>query len=420
MINRYAPYEMELTWVVECKLDIWFEIEMAALWEMEEAGHVPQGTHGKLESAWEGETLALGEMGHLWNTTELEFLERTTRHDFVAFLRYLENHLGEDARYLHLGMTTSDVVDTAFAVQLVEATHLIMRDILELRHTLLDLAKKYKHVSMIGRTHGMHAQPITLGLVFLRWFAALDRDLDRLDGALERLKVGKLSGAVGVYGEKLTPEIEERVLKDFRLKPECPASQIVARDRHAEFFNTLAILGSNIEMMATTIRHWQRTEVGEASEVFQEGQKGSSAMPHKRNPIGSENLCGLSRLLRGYALTAMENINLWHERDISHSSVERVIAPDATCIVDHMVIQLTSILKNLVIREDRIEQNLELARPGLASEVCLSDMVSKGWSRADAHEVISQMGDTSTIASFDTKAHLKWVNEIFERAMKND
>ncbi|MBI2998970.1 MAG: adenylosuccinate lyase, partial [Deltaproteobacteria bacterium] len=332
MIDRYSRPRMARIWSEHNRFHKWLEVEILAAEALARMGEVPRSVVARIRKRARFDIERIGE------------IEKEVRHEMIAFLSAVAESVGDDARYLHLGLTSSDVMDTALAAQFKEASALLIEDVRDLMRVLKQIAFKYKKQAMIGRTHGVHAEPITFGLKLALWYEETERNLARLERASEEVCVGKISGAVGTFAQ-VSPRVEAYVCKKMGLKPEPVSNQVVQRDRHALFFATLALIGSSLEQFAVEIRHLQRTEVREAQEPFTEGQKGSSAMPHKRNPILSENVSGLARLMRSYAAAALENIPLWHERDISHSSVERVIAPDATIVLDFMLARMTYILK---------------------------------------------------------------------------
>lgn len=374
MISRYSRPEMARIWEPENKYGIWLRVEKLACEAYAELGLIPSES---LEAIRKG-TFSLKRM---------EELEETTQHDVIAFLTAVGETIGKEARFLHMGMTSSDVLDTALAVQLRDAADLILEGVNGLLAEIKKKAFEHKNTPMIGRTHGVHAEPITFGLKMAVWYEEVRRSRVRLVRAREGIAVGKLSGAVGTYAT-LPPEVEAYVCEKLGLQPARVSTQILQRDRHAEFFGALAILASSVEKFALEIRHLQRTEVREAEEFFAKGQKGSSAMPHKRNPIGSENLCGLARLVRSYGLASLENIPLWHERDISHSSVERVIAPDSTILVDFMLHRMLRLIKNLQVYPDRMEANLGLTGGLFFSQELLLRLAKKGMSREEAYALV--------------------------------
>ena len=377
MIPRYTRPEMGAIWTDEGRYARWLEIELLASEALAARGEVPD------------RAVRVMRRRARIDVARIERIEAEVRHDVIAFVTQVAETIGADGRFLHLGLTSSDVVDTAFATQLRDAGRLLLRGQDALVGVLATLARRHQRTLMIGRTHGMHAEPITFGLKVAGWHTEAVRNRARLERATAEIAVGKISGAVGVFGN-VAPEVEEYVCARLGLAPEPVATQVVARDRHAQFFATLAVLGASLERIAVEIRHLQRTEVGEAEEPFSTKQKGSSAMPHKRNPILSENVTGLARLLRGYAVAALENVALWHERDISHSSVERVIGPDATCALDFMLARLTGVLDGLVVHPDRMRANLERTGGVILSEDVLLALVRAGAARQDAYRWVQR------------------------------
>jgi len=375
MIPRYSRKEMAELWTEEQKLKIWLEIELLAMEARAELGAIPK------KAAQEARSKAG------FTVEEVQSREEITRHDIAAFVDVVGARLGELAQYLHLGMTSSDLLDTTFSLQLWKASGILRKDLDRLLLALKARAMEHKFTPMIGRTHGIHAEPITFGLVMTRFYDEFRRAKSRLKTAAEEIRVGKLSGAVGDYFH-LDPRIEQYVMKKLKLKPAAVSSQIISRDRYGYFFSVLALIATSIEHLALQVRHFQRTEVMEAEEYFSPGQKGSSAMPHKRNPVLSENLCGLARLLRGYALAALENIPLWHERDISHSSAERVLGPDATVFLDFMLNRMASIMEKLVIYPEQMAKNLGLTRGLAFSEAVMLALMEKGLARAEAYALV--------------------------------
>jgi len=375
MIPRYSRKEMAELWSEEEKLKHWLEIELLAIEARAELGEIPRKAAREARKK-AGFTLA-----------EVQAREEITKHDIAAFVDVVGSRLGGLARYLHIGMTSSDLLDTTFSLQLWKASAILLKDLDRLLLALKQKAMEHKFTTMIGRTHGIHAEPITFGLVMTRFYDEFRRAKSRLKAAAGEIRVGKLSGAVGDYLH-LDPRIETYVMKRLGLKPAAISSQIVSRDRYGYFFQVLALIATSIEHLALQVRHLQRTEVLEAEEYFSPGQKGSSAMPHKRNPVLSENLCGLARLVRGYALAALENIPLWHERDISHSSAERVLGPDATVFLDFMLNRMASIIEKLVIYPEHMTKNLELTRGLVFSEGVMLALMKKGLSRAEAYALV--------------------------------
>ena len=438
MIERYTRPVLTALWSDARRYETWLKVELAACEAMENAGTVPVGTAAEVRGKASGKLDPKRILEH----------EERTRHDVIAFLTHVEELAGSSARWLHLGMTSSDVLDAGFAMLLREAADEIIAGIDQLRSALARKADEHRQTVMIGRSHGIHAEPIVAGLVFAGFFAEVGRAKRAFVTARDEVSVGKIAGAVGTYAN-LSPEIESRALATLGLRPETVPTQIVARDRHAGYFQALARLGTAVERMALTVRHWQRTEVGEASEAFGKGQKGSSAMPHKKNPILSENLCGLSRLLRSYGDTAMENVALWHERDISHSSVERVIGPDATGIADFMVRRAAGLIEGLVVMPERMRKNLEQTGGLYFSEGVMLALVRTGLPRQTAYEMVQKhalaaaaeigtgappsfrrlLGADAEIASrltpsdldqaFDLRHHLRWSGAIIDRALRD-
>lgn len=377
MIERYTRAPMRALWSDENRFQQWLEVELAVLEVLGQDGVVPRGAARKIRSVAK------------INVERILELEETTKHDVIAFTTSIAEQVEDVGRYFHFGLTSSDVVDTALSMLLGQALKIIQEDLVELDEVLVKLALRYRDLPTMGRTHGVHAEPTSFGLKFLGWLAEFRRQSDRLRQAAATMNHAKLSGAVGSYGA-LTPDVERRALDRLKLKVEPVATQVVPRDRHAEVFCVLAEIGSSIERVAVELRHLQRTEVHEVEEAFGHGQKGSSAMPHKKNPISAENLAGCSRLLRGYAVAALENVALWHERDISHSSVERVIAPDATILVDYMLNRLTGVLKGLNVLKHNVRANLDKTKGIYFSGHVLLRMVEKGMSREDAYRIVQK------------------------------
>ena len=385
MIARYQTPEMARLWSEENRYRTWALVEAYALEAWEELGQAPKGLSQRLLKALEERPLDEA------FARRVEALEAKTRHDLVAFTRALVEWTGDEeiGRYLHLGLTSSDIVDTALGALTVQALDLILKELHGVQEALKALALRYKHTPAIARTHGVHAEPTSFGLRFLSFLAAFQRDAERLQRARKTIGVAMLSGSVGNYAH-LPPEVEAHVAKRLGLLPEPLSTQVVPRDRHAEVLAALAILGGNLERVAVELRHLQRTEVLEAQEPFQEGQTGSSSMPHKKNPVGLENLTGMARLLRGYLHPALENIALWHERDISHSSVERVILPDATTLAHYALRRLGGILKGLKVFEENLLRNLNLTRGLIYSQRVLNALIALGLSREKAYEIVQR------------------------------
>ena len=380
MIPRYSRPEMVKIWSQETKFKIWFEIEAHACDAMANLGLIPREN---ATAVWKAKDVD-------FDIDRINEIEATTKHDVIAFLTHLAEHIGsEEARFVHQGMTSSDVLDTCLNVQLVQASDLIINDINKLLAALKRRAFEHKMTIRIGRSHGIHAEPTTMGLTFARFYAEMDRNLKRMKAEKEEISTGALSGAVGTFAN-LDPAVEEYVCEKLNLIPETISTQIIPRDRHAAFFSTLGIIASSIENIATEIRHMQRTEVLEAEEFFSAGQKGSSAMPHKRNPVLTENLTGLARLIRMSVIPALENVTLWHERDISHSSVERNIAPDTTVNLDFALHRLTSVIDKLVIYPDNMLKNMNKFKGLVMSQRVLLALTQAGASREDAYKLVQR------------------------------
>ncbi len=427
MIPRYSRPQMAAIWSDQTKYEIWLEIETLAAEAMEQLGQIPAGT-----------SKALRERG-AFDIARIDEIEREVKHDVIAFLTSVTEHVGPEARFMHQGMTSSDVLDTCLAVQLTRAADILLADLDALLAALKRRAIEHKDTVTVGRSHGIHAEPTTFGLKLAFAYAEFSRAKERLLLAKEDVGTCAISGAVGTFAH-LDPRVEVYVAEKLGLKPEPVSTQIIPRDRHAMFFATLGVIASSVERLATEIRHLQRTEVGEAEEFFSEGQKGSSAMPHKRNPVLTENLTGLARLVRGYAMPAMENVALWHERDISHSSVERMIAPDATVTLDFALARLAGVIEKLVVYPERMRANLERGGGLVHSQQVLLALTQKGVSREDAYRLVQKnamrafRGEGSFLdflkadeevtavllpaeieALFDTRHHMKNVDVIFER-----
>jgi adenylosuccinate lyase len=374
MIERYTLKRMAQIWEEENKFRKWLAIEIAIC-----------EAYAKLSVIPKKDIKAIKEKAN-FNVNRILEIEKRTKHDVVAFIECVSEFVGPSSKYIHMGVTSSDILDTSFACLLKEASDILIEDITNLMVVFKEKAYQYKLTPMIGRTHGIHAEPITFGLKMAHFYDEMRRNIERLKAAKVRISYGKIAGAVGTFAH-VQPSIEAYVCKKMGLKPAPISTQIIPRDYHAEFFTTLSIIGSSVEKMALEIRNLQRTEVGEAEEFFQKGQTGSSAMPHKRNPIASENLCGLARLMRGYALSALENIPLWHERDISHSSVERVIAPDATIVLDYMLEQLKNMYKNLIIYPEKMLANMDMSKGLHHSEAIMLSLIKKGLTRQEAYKL---------------------------------
>ncbi|ABB14901.1 adenylosuccinate lyase [Carboxydothermus hydrogenoformans] len=427
MIARYTLPEMKKLWSDETKYQNWLKVEIAVAEAMGELGLIP------LEAA-----KVIKEKANFDVDRILE-IEKTVKHDVIAFLTNVAEYVGEESKYIHKGLTSSDVLDTALALQLKEAGELLLRKLEGIYQRLLELANKHRYTVMIGRTHGVHAEPITFGLKMLLWAAEIERDMERLKTAIKTVSVGKISGAVGTYAN-VPPEVEKRVCEKLGLTPEKVSTQIIQRDRHAEFVLTLALIATTFDKFATEIRTLQRTEILELEEPFTEGQKGSSAMPHKRNPVLCERISGLARVVRSYVVAALENVVLWQERDISHSSAERMILPDATSTLYYMMHVFREVIDNLNIYPERMERNLNLTGGLIFSQRVLLALVEKGILRETAYKIVQRNAMTAwktgksfkelllsdeeltklltleEIAElFDYNYHLKYVDEIFKR-----
>ena len=376
MIDRYSRPKMKQVWSEGSKYDKWLAVELAVCEAWAEERVIPQADMAKLRHA-------------RYNLQRIEEIFQRTRHDMTAFTRSITEGLGEEGRWIHLGLTSSDVMDTALSLQLVEAADLLLEDMDALADVLKTLAQEHKHTLMMGRTHGVHAEPTTFGLKLALWLDEVRRQRERLVEARKSIAVGKVSGAVGTHAT-VSPSVEERVCKRLGLAVAPVSSQIIQRDRHAHFVLTAALVAASLEKFATEVRHLQRTEVREVEEPFAEGQTGSSAMPHKRNPELTERVCGLARLIRGHAVTALENVALWHERDISHSSAERLILPDACLALDYILDLFTGVMRGLRVFPVRMRQNVELTRGLVFSQRVLLALVEKGMAREEAYGLVQR------------------------------
>ncbi|MDR1069599.1 MAG: adenylosuccinate lyase [Gracilibacteraceae bacterium] len=428
MIERYTLPEMGRLWTDEYRLELWLRIEIAACEGWARLGRVPAASLENIKAraafSWE----------------RVREIEKTTNHDVLAFTTNVAEYVGEDAKYIHLGLTSSDVLDTALALQLTAAADLLLARMDELAAALREKALAYKFTLQIGRTHGVHAEPVTFGLKFALWFDEIKRQRKRLVHAREDVRAGKISGAAGTFAN-VDPRVEEHVCRALGLKAAPVSTQIIQRDRHAFFVTVLAGIGATLDKIATELRHLQRTEVREVEENFTKGQKGSSAMPHKKNPVTGERISGMARLLRGYAVTALENVALWHERDISHSSAERVILPDAAIALDYMLAKTTALVSGLRVYPEQMKENLEKTRGLIFSQRVMLALVDKGMSREDAYaltqknamavwegqssfhervladaDIRRRLSEEEIAALFDYGCHTAQVEEIFRRA----
>lgn len=375
MIARYTRSAMGRIWEDENRFRIWLEIEILACEAQAELGVIPMDAVSVIKER------ARFDVGRIHE------IEEEVRHDVIAFLTNVGEYVGADSRFIHFGMTSSDVLDTCLAVQMKQSGSLLLEGLKHLEMVLARRAKEFAHTPMVGRTHGVHAEPTTFGLKLALWYEETRRNLTRLQAAIESIAVGQISGAVGTY-EHLSPDVEAHVCAKLGLRPAPVSTQVLQRDRHAEFMSVLAVVAGSLEKFATEIRHLQRTEVLEAEEYFSGGQKGSSAMPHKKNPITCERIAGLSRVVRGNAMAALENIALWHERDITHSSVERIIIPDSCILLDYMLHQMTEVLDRLIVHPDRMRMNLEKTRGLIFSQSVLLALTRSGMKREDAYAVV--------------------------------
>ncbi len=397
---------MTAIWSQENKYQKWLDVEVAACEAMAKLGKVPAQAVDTIKSK------------AVIDVARIDEIEKITKHDVIAFVSSLTEKIGEDGRFIHMGLTSSDVLDTAFAVQLKEAAQILLDDLDQLLAVLKRRAHEHKNTLMIGRSHGIHAEPITFGLKMALWHQEMLRNRARLARAKETVSCGKISGAVGTFSF-IEPVVEEYVCKKLGLTPAPVSSQVVQRDRHAEFFTTLAIIASSLDKFAQEIRLLQRTEVREAEEYFSPGQKGSSAMPHKRNPVLSENISGLSRLVRSFAVAALEDVALWHERDISHSSVERVIGPDATIVLDFMLGRFTGLIDKLVVYPERMLANLYMTHGVIFSQMVLLSLIEKGTTREDAYAVVQKNAMKSWQEGIDFKSLLAQ-DEIVRKYLNNN
>jgi adenylosuccinate lyase len=426
MIERYSRPQMKQVWSDENKFTKWLDVEIAVCEAWAEIGKIPRNAVPKIKMA-------------RLNMKRMEEILQETHHDMTAFIGSVSESLGPEARFIHLGMTSSDVMDTALSMQLVEASNILNEDIKDLLSVLIEKAIKYKYTVMIGRTHGIHAEPTSFGLKLALWIEEMQRNRQRLVEATKMIAVGKISGAVGTYAT-LSPEVEEKACAKLMLSPASISNQILQRDRHAQFVTTLAIIAGSLEKFATEIRGLQKTDTREVEEPFSKGQTGSSAMPHKRNPELCERICGLARLIRGYSVTAMENIALWHERDISHSSTERVIMPDACLTLDYMLSIFTNVMDGLLVYPDAMERNLNKTKGLIYSQRVMLALIDKGLGRQEAYKMVQRnameswegsedflkllKADKEVLAVlpaeelesiFDYKYYLRFVDEIFKR-----
>ncbi len=427
MISRYAREEMSSIWTEENQFKAWLDVELAACWAWSKIGVIPIGD---VETLYDNAT---------FEVQRIKEIEEQTRHDVVAFTRAVSESLGDEKKWVHYGLTSTDVVDTAWGVRLKQANALLKTDLTRIIDVLATKAKTHKHTVMMGRTHGIHAEPTTFGLKCALWYAEMKRNLERFEKAAKDVEFGKLSGSVGTFAN-IPPDVEKYTCEKLGLTPAPISTQTLQRDRHAYYMSTLALIGSTLEKMAVEVRHLQRSEVREAEEAFRKGQKGSSSMPHKRNPISSENISGCARVLRGYMVTAFENIPLWHERDISHSSAERIILPDATILLDYMLSRFAGVMERLVVFEENMKENIWKTHGLVFSQRVLNKLIEKGVIREIAYDAVqplamqaweyqipfkplvekdeyitSQLNQSEIDDAFDLNHHTRNVDIIFER-----
>ncbi len=427
MIDRYVTKQMKPIWTDQNRFQAWLEVEIAAVEGWSKLGEIP------------AEDAKLIAQNAKFDVSEIAEIEKQTKHDVVAFTRDVSRYLGPERKWVHFGLTSTDVVDTAYGYLMKQANDIIREDLKEFLEVVKQKALKYKDTPMIGRTHGVHAEPTTFGLVLANWYSEIKRDIERFDHAAKGVEAGKISGAVGSYANVPT-SVEKFVCDKLGIRPQEISTQVLPRDLHAEYIQTMALIATSIERFALEVRHLQRTEVREAEEFFAAGQKGSSAMPHKRNPIGSENVTGLARVIRGHAFTALEDVPLWHERDISHSSAERVIIPDTTELLDYILRRFTKITKDLTVFPDKMLEDMNITHGLIYSQRVLLKLVEAGYSREQAYDIVQPMtakawdekkdfrtmlendnrvtdklSDADLDDAFDYHWHLRNVDEIFKR-----
>ena len=433
MIERYTLPQMGAVWEDEFKFKTWLKIEILACEARSEMGEIPK------------EDVEVIKKKANFDIKRILEIEETTRHDVIAFLTNVAEYIGPESRHIHYGMTSSDILDTTLSFQMKTAGEYLLKRLKDLKDALKKRALEHKYTVCVGRSHGIHAEATTMGLKFALWFEETKRNIKRLDKAIETISVGQISGAVGTF-DHLSPRVEEYVCEKMGLKPAPVSTQIIQRDRHAEFLTTLSIIGATLEKIAIEIRHLQRTEVLEAEEYFSKGQKGSSAMPHKRNPVISERITGLSRILRGNAIASIEDVALWHERDISHSSVERIIVPDSCIALDYMLNLMVKLISNLIVYPENMKKNLEITRGLIVSQSVLLKLVDKGMTRDDAYKIVQSnsmnvwenqdknlknelinskeirkyLSEGEINEIFDKKTMLKNVDFIFSRTIENN
>ncbi|MFH1710483.1 MAG: adenylosuccinate lyase [bacterium] len=426
MIDRYSLEKMKSIWSEENKFRKWLEVELAACEAWKTLGKIPEASLRRIKK------------DARFSVKRISEIERTVDHDVIAFLTNVAEHVGPDSRFIHMGMTSSDVVDTSLSLLMKDSAHLIIADIKDLIRALKAKAKQYKHTPMIGRSHGIHAEPTTFGLKMALYYEEMKRNLDRMTRAMEIISVGKFSGAVGTYSN-IEPKVEEIACRKLGIKKAEVSTQVIQRDRHAEYLTSIAIVAATLEKIATEIRNLQRTEIQEAEEPFKQGQKGSSAMPHKKNPITCERIAGLARVLRANSMVSLENVALWHERDITHSSTERIIIPDSSILIDYMLQTLTRIIDNLVVYPDNMRKNIDKTQGLIFSQRLLLMLVGKGLTREDAYKIVQSnamksrgrrslkdevlsdpvaakhLSKKEVESAFDINYYLRHVDDIFKR-----
>jgi len=407
LIPRYTLPEMGSIWEPENKFKIWLKVEVLACEALAKRGEIPRTALKDIQEKSD------------FRVERIDEIEREVKHDVIAFLTCVAEYVGDSARYMHLGMTSSDVLDTALAVQLKQASTLILKELKAFQGALKTQALRHKITPTMGRSHGIHAEPLTFGLKVANWYEEVGRNIERVKRARQSISYGQISGAVGTFA-CIHPEVEEYVCSKLGLKPAPVSTQIIQRDRHAEFFTTLAIVAGTIDKIATEIRHLQRTEVLEVEEFFSSGQKGSSAMPHKRNPVVSEQMCGLARIVRSNAFAALENMPLWHERDISHSSVERVIGPDSTILIHYMLRKMTSMIERLIVYPENMMRNLKKTEGLIFSQSVLLALVDKGITREEAYKLVQKNAMQSWTKGKDFLTLLKKDKKIGALLKKNE
>jgi len=427
MISRYTRPEMAAIWNDQTKYNCWLAVEIAADEGWSKLGMIPEDDVKKIRD------------NASFNVERIAEIEAKTHHDVIAFTRCVSESLGDEKKWVHYGLTSTDVVDTAYGYQLKQVNDLLRADLKKFKQIIADKAKEYKYTVMMGRTHGVHAEPTTFGLKLARWYSEINRDIERFEHAAKGVEAGKISGAVGSFAN-IDPSIEKYVCDKLGIRAQEISSQVLPRDLHAEYVSVMGLIATSLEEFATEIRGLQKTETREVEEHFSKGQKGSSAMPHKRNPIGSENICGLARVVRGHVMTAYEDVSLWHERDISHSSAERIILPDTTILIDYMLNRFGNILKNLTVFPETMKKNMDKTFGLIYSGRVLLKLIDAGMSREDAYdliqpktgrswdeqisfrtlleedpEVTDKLDQATLDDAFDYRWHLRRVDEIFER-----